>query len=385
MEDAFAHLTPEKGIAAPQRVSGEPHELQVNPRNPYPPRIGWTTPGSFGALTVAHRFPKILTDVFEANVVSLHGRSSLTNMLEDMICHRPVPLGLLDPITPFWRDWIADLDNRSFADLSFLEIEFIFYHAINTILGVYSGAADPYDDRKKHAIQSALPKITLACTNILENETSLQSLIRYSLTGNMFDLSQLRLEAGPPKSIQLLVDQSHDIIDRIALNPSGAAAVVTDNIGVELFADLLLSYRLLAQQAFSRIDLYVKPWPIFVSDATRSDVNDHIEMLCRVPVEAARRLGTQLLDWVREGKITLREEVDWGEPKCFKEFEPCLAHELRSTGLVICKGDLNYRRWFDDREWPSATSLDYAGRLLDIGWPTAFLRVHQVGNNSWLP
>jgi len=52
--------------------------------------------------------------------------------------------------------------------------------------------------------------------------------------------------------------------------------------------------------------------------------------------------------------------ADWGEPRHMNRLDPKLHASLCAAQLVIVKGDLNSRRFFEDRAWPADTQVAVA-------------------------
>ena len=152
--------------------------------------------------------------------------------------------------------------------------------------------------------------------------------------------------------------------------------IVLDNAGFELYVDLLFAGYLLASNLATRVVLHPKSIPWFVSDVTPPDWGALINAM-RDPQsfftassdsgegdegKAAANLTGQeeedmnfvfqhLAGLHEEGKMVMRGSEVWTGPGSFwrlKAEEPGLWEDLRSSEMVVFKGDLNYRKLTGD-------------------------------------
>jgi hypothetical protein len=146
--------------------------------------------------------------------------------------------------------------------------------------------------------------------------------------------------------------------------------LVLDNAGLELLSDLALADALLDLDI--TVVLHAKPHPTFVSDATAADLAATVEWLLAREGAAARALGERLGAALRAGRLLVQAPWFWTSPLAGWELPPKLRAELAGSGLIISKGDANYRRWLGDRHWPHDTPLEQA--LSYTPAPLALLR-----------
>lgn len=156
--------------------------------------------------------------------------------------------------------------------------------------------------------------------------------------------------------------------------------IVLDNAGFELFVDLILAGYLLSSGLATLVVLHPKSIPWFVSDVLPSDFSDLLNALANpkhfyeTPSEDEKRqdkapaplsdketsdLGFLFQNWSQlyaEGQVILRPNGFWTHPGSFwrlphegKE----LYEDLKTSDVVIFKGDLNYRKLTGDVSWPA--------------------------------
>jgi hypothetical protein len=100
--------------------------------------------------------------------------------------------------------------------------------------------------------------------------------------------------------------------------------------------------------------LHLKGQPFFVSDALPGDVREGLNALAAGPgpgAELAARLNAQL----ETGRLQLRTHWFYTTNLFYFQLPADLRAELAAAGLVVVKGDANYRRLFGDAHWPATT------------------------------
>jgi damage-control phosphatase, subfamily III len=168
--------------------------------------------------------------------------------------------------------------------------------------------------------------------------------------------------------------------------------IVLDNAGFELFVDFILAGYLLQSGLATQIVLHPKNIPWFVSDVIPKDFSDLLNVLVgaksfyETPTEddkAADKTPAPLSEkdeenmkklfenWSQlyaEGKIILRPNVFWTEGGSYWRMPhtaPSLYEDLKSSELVIYKGDLNYRKLTCDAMWDPTTP--FVGAIGPLG------------------
>jgi hypothetical protein len=210
---------------------------------------------------------------------------------------------------------------------------------------------------------------------------TLAGALLWSLSGNEEDLSQLARQRASGRSDRLLADQRPALIEK--LSGGGPVVVLADNAGAELCFDLVLIDLLLAGPC-ARVQLHVKPEPIFVSDALVSDVDETIDRFQALGAGSALgRAGARLRAARGNGALEVVAPPDWAEPRHMNGLSPAVDQSLRAAAVLLAKGDLNYRRFFEDRAWPADAPVATASVAMGM---TAFgLRVLKSDCLAGLP
>lgn len=161
--------------------------------------------------------------------------------------------------------------------------------------------------------------------------------------------------------------------------------IVLDNAGFELFVDLILAGYLVASGLATSVVFHPKSIPWFVSDVLPADFAALLSALAQPqnfygtlsdddkaagktvqPLSDAALASLQFLfqHWTSiyaEGALVLRPNDFWTQAGSYWRLpgaEPSLYEDLKSSELVIFKGDLNYRKLTADvRPLPSLPSI----------------------------
>ncbi|KAI9782530.1 MAG: hypothetical protein M1816_001868 [Peltula sp. TS41687] len=192
----------------------------------------------------------------------------------------------------------------------------------------------------------------------------------------------------------ILVDDlpaAYDVLKRAQMdsgrNKDRRVDIVLDNAGFELFVDSILAGYLLSANLATTVVLHPKPIPWFVSDVLPDDFAVLLNALAdprsfygnpseddrlsgRTPQPLSEKesdeLGFLFRHWAgfhQEGQLILRPNRFWTGPGGYwrlHEVEPKLFEDLRSSELVIFKGDLNYRKLTGDAMWDPTTPFSTA-------------------------
>ncbi len=312
-------------------------------------------PGSFALFTVQRRLPKILADVTRQFDDRQRRDPRWTALADAVIAGGPLDLSLFSATTAFWRQRLAGLQGRAWADLPFFDLEFFFYRAVNSIAGDLRPGFDVFASSRRAALADALPRVAAALA--APEPLAPSGALLWSLSGNEEDLSQLTRQRTSGGSERLLLDQRPALIDAAAAHGGRGVILLADNAGAELCFDLVLVDLLLAGPC-PRVQVHVKPEPMFVSDALAADVDEAIDGFVAAGAQTALgQTGARLRAARARGTLEVVAPPDWAEPRHMNALDEPLAAALRRAGLVISKGDLNYRRFFEDRAWPADTPV----------------------------
>ena len=307
-------------------------------------------PDSFAAFTLEERLPAILDNL--ANYADARTDQALQQLAAEIREGEITPLppvifGLLDQV-------IKPYTGRHWADMPFLTVELYFYARILLAFGYTATTpVDPFRPLKDTVSLQAIESLT-TMTDYCDPDYDITGLLRWSMTGNTADLSQQVI--ADASQISLLVDESN-IAERLLTSGMHRIDFVFDNAGIDVLADLLLIRRI--SKYCSRIIAHVRPYPMFISDVTMTDLEYLIAELTTSSIPMSRQLGEDITQLLHQNRLVLRTSPALGLPVCFCEDKTLTRETFENTELAIFKGDLNYRYFAGDRRWPHITEKHF--------------------------
>lgn len=251
----------------------------------------------------------------------------------------------------------------------FFEAEVLFYHALLAQKEYFSNKNDFFASGKKFSIingnedfiqhlKSLFSKKDIEkefCTD--DEKKYFKNSLLYCLSANTSDLSQLNSKDRfdfKENDITVLCDDSESVYEFLKTlctekEKHRRFDIICDNCGKELFSDLFLACYFLHLKFADEVVFHVKKYPFFVSDATENDFGFLLQSILTKDkdIEECR-------DYLNSGKIKVETNDFWTSPRTFnelKEADSDLYKELTKSSLIIVKGDLNYRRLVEDKNW----------------------------------
>ena len=256
---------------------------------------------------------------------------------------------------------------RQFFDCApFFESEVLFYHALLAQKKYFSNQYDFFATEKKDSLENSRDAFIKKLGELPSPGTqdgftlkTFRTCIQYCLSANTSDLSQLnakeRFDYGM-EDVNLLHDDTEVLFQYLNANKKFKRFdIICDNAGKELFSDLYLACYFLSNNIVDKVVFHLKPYPFFVSDATKEDFGFMMNAIMRHGgTECVRKCN----NYIHEGKIEIEDDMFWAAPYCFKKMpDDNLYKKLCDSDLIIVKGDLNYRRLVEDRNWPYTDSF----------------------------
>jgi hypothetical protein len=341
-------------------------EPLVEPAN-LPPPIRTSDAGSFARHTFVERIPGILREALAQNDLPGGNRKALDALHAEVAHGRVGGLSEETPDRAFWNAVSAAHVGRSWLDVPWYWAEAFLYRRLLEATGYFQPGSghrlDPFASKKAaELLPDAAPGAANALLDSLPDDPQarFEALLHASLWGNRSDLSyevarRLGRPTGDPKEqANLLVDDTSRTWDFLRGKGCSRLAILADNAGTELLMDLALADYLLCQDLVEQVQLHVKPYPFFVSDAMVEDVWSGIEALETAggpTLELSERLRKQIAG----DDLQLVSHWHYGTSLFFFQLPDDLRALLTGMDLVIVKGDANYRRLLGDAHWPPTT------------------------------
>jgi uncharacterized protein with ATP-grasp and redox domains len=327
-------------------------------------------PGSFARHTIIERKPRIIQQVIRDNNYPPNIVQALETFQEE-IASRPIqPLSEQAPEVAFWNQELAAYHDKTWLQIPWYLAETYFYRRLLEAVDYFQSGPwerhDPFQKQKEEQTKVAIELLAGNWSQIngVESDVAFEALLHSCLWGNRADLSnftvaiQARGGLATHKERQNVLIDHTDQAQELLANGLEQMAFINDNVGLDVLFDLALVDFLLTQRWVQRVIFYLKDRPFFVSDAMPKDVWRTISLLQAASNVTVQGLGARLRDHLEAGRLTLKDESFWTSYLMFRHLPPSLREELAHAGLVIIKGDVNYRRLLDDRHWPHTACME---------------------------
>lgn len=321
----------------------------------HPDFIRGNDPASFAHYTIKKRFPKILKDIIDNNEFAVEVRSELENFLNLLFSINVEKIDKGEELELFNESVLAYC-GESIFDAPFFVSEIFFYQKIASITEFHKNKQDYFSGLKQQSLTEAVkhllqqPKNFFGVPNDSARESQVKNALNFSLWGNLADLSLFSLTKANTQAAfsddNILINDTAKLLEFSSVY-KGTIHFFLDNAGLELISDLYFIYILL-RYTECNIQIHLKPIPMFVSDVTLQDWNETLNTLETLPDVSS---WTSTFNCALKGKrLNVSTSSFWAS--CY-HFSDKWFNELGiSAGeLVISKGDLNYRRFFEDRAW----------------------------------
>lgn len=244
-----------------------------------------------------------------------------------------------------------------FSKAPFIFAEHYYFYSI--LYYMREDTKDPWKKAKDNLHKSIEERIKeiVKCDDIGD-------ILKSCVNSNTTDLSQNQQNIGSFVDNALVKDDTEKFrtfIDKGGLSNKDIHIIV-DNCGIELISDIMLGLYLLEKNKISTLYFHFNVLPIFVSDVVKSDIEDALKLIKGDGSDESRKELVEKYKKYRADRCIVESaDVFWNMPIPFKNAPDKILHDkfnATSTGLVIFKGDLNYRRLVGDRKWRIDSPLE---------------------------
>ncbi|XP_075212600.1 damage-control phosphatase ARMT1-like isoform X2 [Lycorma delicatula] len=365
---------------------------------------------SFAYKTMKDRLPIILTKIIDGlvrekeNVISCHGEKAreelkkvigyISQLKNELQTDKPfTELSLIGTDAEIWNKHLKDNAKEigvipSYFQTDWMYAECYIYRRLQeAFLNTESlKKFDPFHWQKKEALDSAMRPIkslAVLLNNIVvknsnhskdEIKNNFICLLKIALWGNKCDLSlscggAVSVDDNPLSMLKqydhyMLVDDSEDVWKTLADCKGSTVDIILDNAGFELVTDLCLAEYLIVNCDIAKVRFRAKMMPWYVSDVMVKDFHYVINTLAEHQ-EPFSNIGNRWLNYVNQGKFEILADQFWTLPLNYYLMEKVdkeLYDDLKSSKLLIFKGDLNYRKLVGDVSWPTTCPFKNALR-----------------------
>jgi hypothetical protein len=350
----------------------DPHRPGTERRLDLPPPLLTSEPGSFAEYTFKVRIPRIVDETIQLNAFPQQIEEALRDLREEIAGGAIRPLLEKAPDRRRWDILSHPFVGRRWLDVPWYWAEAFFYRRLLEATrysqpGPLQGI-DPFEPKKNSELApGAAPRDIAEILQTLsaDPKSRFTVLLHASLWGNRRDLSHdvsaapNRVESTETERGNLLVDDTDRVWRHLVRRPPGSVAIIADNAGGELLADLALADFLLESMLATRVILHVKAHPFFVSDAILRDVEAGI-MALMTAGGRTMELGHRLQEYRHQARLKIHTHWFYTSSLCYPELPRGLHRELNPTVLAILKGDANYRRLLSDAHWSPTAHFSQA-------------------------
>lgn len=223
---------------------------------------------------------------------------------------------------------------------------------------------------------------------LLFNEKSItyevfKNLCYLSLWGNQADLS---LSAGNVDKMlnkenknTVLVDDTKELYNYLlSKGCNSTICLITDNVGSEILLDLFVVYKLLSTNFIGKVVISVKNASLFVSDVIKADIDTSLKILEEIGEEALI-ISKEIKYYILTNQIAIESQSFYNDdPRSFYYMPKELYYHFKSMDCLIFKGDANYRKLLDDKDFEYDTSFQ---NIVDY-FPTSIVAFRTMKSNA---
>lgn len=251
-----------------------------------------------------------------------------------------------------------------FSNASFIFAEhYYFYSILYQYLKQNSQTKNPaktqkllWNETKEKQYENIEEKIKTSVENYIQKD--LGEILKNCVNSNSTDLSQSSINVNSYANNPLVIDDIEAFCDFINNGnnlENKNVHIIVDNCGIEIISDILLGLYLIKKCKINCLYFHFNVIPIFVSDVIKSDINEALRLISNNENDKNRKqIVTDYNEYKNNRKIIESADVFWNMPIPFKDAPKQILNDIfntESTGLIIFKGDLNYRRLVEDRKW----------------------------------
>lgn len=298
-------------------------------------------------------------------------------------------------------DFISDIDTwENLLSINYSDYLFYRYISIDTI-NYKQNNIDPFLNMKFNDLnnnQRFIEEICLRINDIMEMPTedaikialhlsllgskkdsdfilsdSIQSSLSSPSKGNIAKKRTSFFSSLSSKVTYILDDQSNSLAEYlVSLSDSNRnIVIVPGQTGRELFTDLLLAYILLQFKVCDSVTFECKSYPVHTNGVTVTDFFGHIEHLAdraKSDIWAVSIFGNALRNLVQLDQLRVNSDDYWcKQHQSFTNVPVNVKERTIKSKLIILKGEKNYQRFVDGRDW-SSTNDQNIDNLVDSDW-----------------
>jgi len=289
-----------------------------------PKRIILSDINSFAVEDLKAQAEKIINVIIKNNSFSLIKKNALLDLQKSILTNSPMDsLDHYNNDTDPWNKIMnMGSDKRFWFDNYHHGLVVSYFHRlILDKIDYFKSGNDPYERIKKQAlmefVENCLPKGR-------GGDIKIEQILMGMLWGNKTDFVPHTISSEKI----LLKDDRKLLIEFLFERKPYRIDIIADNIGEELFYDILFINYLFAHDLVKVLRYHVKNYPYNISDATKQDVFWTLNFLAKTNDNSLRNIAENILNLISDRGLAMNV-VD---------------KQYAGSSLIITKGDFNYRK-----------------------------------------
>lgn len=356
---------------------------------------------SFAYATMKDRVPVILTKALDGlvrdkeNIISCYGEAAreelkrvigyISQLKNELQTDKPfTALSSVGEDATIWNEHLKDSTKEHGVVPSYFQTDWMYaecyvYRRLREAFLITKSLQniDPFHHNKAEALEESMKTVRrlalhmneIAASNKFSTKSEIKSefihLLKFALWGNKCDLSlscggSVIIKDDPFSWVErfdsfLLIDQSEEVWNTLADCKGETIDIILDNAGYELVTDLCLAEFLVTKCDINKVRFRAKKFPWYVSDVMEKDFHYVVNTLAEKE-EPFTEIASRWLHLLKQGKFELICDTFWTLPYSYNSMEKVdkkLYDDLKTSKLLIFKGDLNYRKLVGDINWPT--------------------------------
>lgn len=331
--------------------------------------------------TMANRLPKNIR-----NICTLHNQDfsplvldRLTQLADQISTNQPIaPLPKLAWDYDRWEAEAEPFLGKGWHQVDWFFAETYAFRLVLEATDYFSNGIDPFSEGKRRELESGSPFFPIKrhlefvqslTQNVLQDslptgnheksgnpETMVALLaeaIHTCMWGNKADLSFSAggdLDHSQGDRDLLLVNHEQEAA-ALLINNAAEVHIIMDNSGAELGGDLVLAGTIL-DTTESRVVLRPKLYPTYVSDTIAKDIFIFLQKAEYHPDEAVSAWARSIRRHMDQGRLVIAPDDFWCRTRFMADADQRIKDSFGDAGMVVVKGDFNYRRFMRDTIWP---------------------------------
>ncbi len=305
-----------------------------------PKQIILNNKNSFATEDIKSQAKKVIDTILKNNSFSQEKRCKLFDLRKSILSNSLIDsLGSNNnDVNPWNRIMKIENVKRHWFDNVHHGLAISYFHRlILEKIDYFESKKDPYEKIKQRALISFIGKNWIEGQ---QKDLTLEQILIGMLWGNKTDFV-------PPlisRQKVLLTDDRESLIKFLLQKKAIRIDIISDNVGEELFYDILFINYLFVHGLVKTVKYHVKNYPYNVSDITKQDFFWTLNFLALSENNTLRNIANNILDLISKNYINIITYPFTTLGLDRKLAMNVVKKQYMGSSLIITKGDFNYRK-----------------------------------------